>query len=308
MNTLRWNTTGVTILNLPNITQVSGIYTANDGTIYVVDEMSNSVVWMLPYNSTTPTIVAGVMKILGSAANQLNFPQDVYLDSNKNLYVTDYYNYRVQKYVSGSGTGTTIAGTSAKGTALNQFGGLRYFWFDSTETYMYITDYDNSRIMCYPTNSVNGTNGVAVAGNNGGGNLNTQLNYPWGIHSYPSVSNDLYITNAAGHSVIRWTLGATSGTFVAGTPGTVGSSATTLNTPMGIKLDAYLNMYVADYGNHRIQMFCYGNTTGVTVAGTGTAGSSATQLNGPRDITFDNSMNMYVTDFWNKRVQKFYRL
>jgi DNA-binding beta-propeller fold protein YncE len=67
-------------------------------------------------------------------------------------------------------------------------------------------------------------------------------------------------------------------------------------------------MYVVDNGNNRVQMFCAGNRTAITIAGTGIAGSSATQLNGPRGIAFDSAMNMYIGDTNNYRVQKFTKL
>ncbi|CAF4451933.1 unnamed protein product, partial [Adineta steineri] len=92
---------------------------------------------------------------------------------------------------------------------------------------------------------------------------------------------------------MRWIPGASSGEFIAGTPGTSGSTATTLSGPIAIKLDSFLNMFVVDFSNNRVQLFCQNNQTAVTVAGTGTSGSSATQLYGPRGIAFDSSMNMY---------------
>ncbi|CAF3631381.1 unnamed protein product [Adineta steineri] len=157
---------------------------------------------------------------------------------------------------------------------------------------MYIADDGNNRVMRYPMSSTTGTNGTIVAGGAGAGNTNTQLNNPWGLYYLPTISNYLYITNAAGHSVMRWIPGASSGEFIAGTPGVSGSNATTLNTPLGIKLDSYLNMFVVDYLNNRVQMFCQNNQTGVTIVGNGTAGSSAIQLNGPRGLAFDSSMNL----------------
>ena len=288
---------------------MSGVYIDANGTVYTADEYTNSVAWKLPRNAVNATLIAGIPQLLGGNASELNFPQDVYWDSRQNLYVTDYYNARVQKYINGSRLGVSIAGTSGTpGTALNQFGGLRYFYFDSTETYMYVTDCDNHRIMRYLTNGTGGTNGFLAAGGNGSGNIATTLNYPWGIHSMPSLSNDLYISNYAGHSVSRWTPGASSGTFVAGTPGVAGSNATLLNLPMGVKLDGNLNLYVVDYGNHRVQMFCYNSPVGITIAGTGVAGSNATQLYLPRGIAFDSAMNMYIGDPGNARIQKFAKL
>ena len=173
---------------------------------------------------------------------------------------------------------------------------------------MYIADCNNHRIMRYLTNSTTGVNGTMVAGGNGAGTATNQLYYPWGITYRPSISSDLYISNFDGHSVVRWTPGASSGILVAGVAGVAGSNATSLSSPMGVRLDMYLNMFVADSQNHRIQMFCYNNQTGITLAGTGVAGSTATQLNDARSLAFDSSMNLYVTDYANSRVQKFLKL
>ena len=274
-----------------------------------MDETSNHVVWQLPKNASTATLVAGELRVPGGNASQLSNPQDVYLDSTGNLYVTDYYNFRVQKYASGSTSGETIAGVSgSNGNASNQFGGVRYMAFDETQTYVYVTDCDNHRIMRYPTNPACENSSVVSAGGSGAGNTPTQLNYPWGIAYRPLVSSDLYITNNLGHSVLRWKPGDSSGVFVAGIPGTPGSNATDLNRPMGIKIDSYLNIYVVDNSNHRVQMFCNNSPTGLTITGDGTAGSDSTHLNVPRGIAFDSSMNMYISDFGNSRVQKFLKL
>jgi hypothetical protein len=306
---LLWSTTGTTVLSSSQLSNTDGIFIDSSNNLYVVDEYSHSVVWEVSSGATNATLVAGIAQSLGSLSTQLNYPQDVYVDASKNIYVTDYYNNRVQKYSNGSTNGTTIAGvTGSAGSAYSLFNGLRLFVVDPTETYMFITDFNNQRVMRFLTNSTSGTNGVLMAGNNGAGYSNTTLYGPWGIHYSPTVSSDLFITNYYAHSVIRWTPGASSGYFVAGVPGSSGQTPVLLNNPTGIKVDTYLNMYVADYSNHRIQLFCYNSQTAITIAGTGIAGSGSTQFNGPRDIAFDSSLNMYISDTGNARVQKFLKL
>ena len=277
--------------------------------MYAVDENINYVIWKLPKHDVNATIIAGVKGSVGSSSTQLNFPNDVYVDRNKNVYVIDTYNFRVQKFVNTSTNGITIAGISGSaGSSLNRFNNPRYFTFDPTERYMYVADFSNHRIIRHLTNSTSGMSGIVVAGGNGANNNNISLNQPWGIDYLPSVSNDLFITNNYGHSVMRWTLGASSGIFVAGTPGVSGTNSTLLQYPVGIKIDTYLNIYVVDNGNHRVQMFCNNSQTGITIAGTGIAGSSSTQLNAPRGIAFDSAMNMYIGDTGNNHIQKFLKL
>jgi len=303
---LLWNTTGITVLNSSQITSARGLYIDSNNTLYVTD---TAVIWKLLNNATNATIIAGIPQLPGSNNTQVNNPQDVYVDKSGNVYVSDYSNHRIQKYINGSSTGITIAGISGSpGSALNQLNSPARFTFDSTDTYFYIADYGNNRVMRYLTNSTTGNNGTLVAGGNGGNNSNTSLNGPGGIYYLPSVSNDLFIANLFGHSVIRWTPGVSSGVFVVGTPGVAGSNSTLLNQPRSIKIDNYLNIYAVDCGNNRVQLFCANNKTGLTVVGTGIAGNCTTQLNGPRSIAFDAKMNMYITDGGNIRVQKFIKL
>ncbi|CAF1283191.1 unnamed protein product [Adineta ricciae] len=304
-----WNTTGITVSVWSGLTKVSGLFIDSRDTLFIVDQSTSSVVWKLLKNTTTATIVAGVSGLRTAAAKNLNYPQDAYFDSKQTLYVSDYTNYRIQKYINGSTTGITMAGiTGSSGSALNQLGGPRHITFDATESNLYVVDGDENRIMRYPANSTSGNNGVLVAGGTTAGNANTQLNTPWGIFYNESISNYIYTTNADGHTVMKWLPGDSSGTFVAGVSGVLGSNATLLNSPRGMIVDAYLNVYVADYGNDRIQLFCAGNPNGITIAGNGTTGSGATSMNGPRGIAFDSSMNLYVGEFDNARVLKFLKL
>ena len=307
---LLWNTTGITVLTASPSLAASGLYVDDNDTLYAVDENSNFVIWKLLKDTVNATVIAGLKGSNGSNSFQLNYPNDVYVDKKGNVYVTDAYNHRIQKFVNESIDGITIAGTSGvSGSSLKRFNCPRYMTFDSTEMYVYVTDYNNHRVMGYSTNSTSGMNGTLMAGGTGANNNNTSLNLPWGIHNMPSVSDDLFITNFGGHSVMRWTPDTASGVFIAGTPGVLGSNSTLLNNPKGIKVDTHLNIYVVDSGNHRVQMFCNNNRTGITIAGiTGNASNSTTQLNLPRGIAFDSAMNMYIGDTGNKRIQKFLKL
>ena len=94
----------------------------------------------------------------------------------------------------------------------------------------------------------------------------------------------------------------------AGIPGRPGNTPAQLQSPQGITLDTYGNLYIVDSGNHRIQMFCPYAVYGITIAGTGQMGNSSNRLYYPRNIAFDSDMNLYVTDTYNYRVQKFERI
>jgi hypothetical protein len=151
--------------------------------------------------------------------------------------------------------------------------------------------------------------GTVAAGGNGAGNTRTQLLSPQGVY-FDSASNSLIIANYGGHNVVRWVLGASNWTLLAGSAtGMPGSSSTDLYYPTDVILDPYGNLYVADTYNNRIQFYEPGQSNGTTIAGvTGTIGNSATLLYYPFSMRLDAQLNLYVLDSYNQRVQKFARL
>jgi hypothetical protein len=100
-------------------------------------------------------------------------------------------------------------------------------------------------------------------------------------------------------------VGASNGTILAGLAGTSGSNSIELNTPTGITLDQWQNIYVNDRGNSRIQLFCNGSSTGITIAGSGAGGTSFSL---PYDVKLDSQLNLYVVDYGANRVWKFVKL
>lgn len=169
---------------------------------------------------------------------------------------------------------------------------------------LFIADTTNHRIVYWPSGASSGT---VVAGGNGAGTGSTQLFGPYSV-AFDTVTNSLIIVNYSAHNVVRWVLGATSWTLLAGVTGTSGSTSTLLSNPLSIVLDPYGNMYVSDTQNHRIQYFPFGQSTGTTIAGTtGTFGTGANQLRLPYWAIIDNQFNLYVADTYNHRIQKFSR-
>ena len=152
------------------------------------------------------------------------------------------------------------------------------------------------------------SSGTVVLGGNGAGTNNTQLSSPTGIY-FDSLSNCLLIANFGAHNIVRWALGASSWTLVAGSiNGVSGNSSTLLYYPTGVILDSVGNIYVTDYANHRIQLFLVGQTNGSTIAGvTGTLGTASNQLYYPYSSVLDSQLNLFVADTYNHRIQKFQR-
>ena len=168
-----------------------------------------------------------------------------------------------------------------------------------------MSDTANDRVMRY---SEGNNTGVLVAGGNGRGNNTNQLSYPMGIY-FESSSNSVLIANRFENNIVRWRIGDSDWTLVAGNLNSSrGNSPSSLNDPFALTIDPMGNLYVADSGNHRIQFFSLGQAEGRTIAGiTGVQGSSSTLLRSPFAITLDNQLNLYIGDTGGHRVQKFLR-
>jgi DNA-binding beta-propeller fold protein YncE len=84
--------------------------------------------------------------------------------------------------------------------------------------------------------------------------------------------------------------------------GGAGNGPGEFNSPTGVAVDESGNVYVADFGNDRIQIFDddgeFAAAFNADVAGDG-------QLDGPADVAVDELGNIFVADFINDRVLKF---
>ena len=102
---------------------------------------------LLRWNSTGITL-AGIGGSRGVASNQLDTPSDIALDSSNALYIADFNNHRIQKWMVGSSNGITIAG-SANGTSgitLADLRGPTGVLLDSSNN-LYVSDSNNNRVL-----------------------------------------------------------------------------------------------------------------------------------------------------------------
>ena len=102
---------------------------------------------------------------------------------------------------------------------------------------------------------VNASSETVVAGGNRAGTSNIQLFNPRRLY-YCSSSNTLLIGNSDAQNIVRWKLGASSWTIVAGSSsGSRGGTPLLLNAPHDLALDSMGSLYVADENSERIQLF-----------------------------------------------------
>jgi sugar lactone lactonase YvrE len=84
--------------------------------------------------------------------------------------------------------------------------------------------------------------------------------------------------------------------------GIAGSGAGQLYFAYGVATDPSGDVYVADYGNERIDEF---SAAGAFIKAIGTFGSGAGQIAGPLSVTIDSAGDVYVADYGNARIDEF---
>ena len=186
---------------------------------------------------------------------------------------------------------------------------------------LYIADLENSRIRKVDAAGVITTvagDGRCCYSGDGGAAVAARLSSPRGVAV--DGAGNLYIADTRNNR-IRKVDAAGVITTVAGT-GTEGfggdggpAVAAQLNRPTGVASDGLGNLYIADWGNHRIRKV---DAAGVitTVAGTGPTGegeggfggdggaATAAQLNRPFGVAVDGAGNLYIADNRNHRIRK----
>lgn len=278
----------------------NGISVDTSGAVYVsdfhyYDVLGGRVRKYTPGSVSGPIVAGG--NGTGSNPDQFTKANGIFVDAAGNMYVPDYDEHRVQKWAPGATTGVTVAGGNGQGNAADQLDGPNDVWVDAAGN-VYVADRNNDRVQKWAPGATSGTT-VAVA--------NWQYVSFWKMDDVcVTQGGDIYLSCNSNSSVKKWVPATSSWVDVAGGNG-YGSAANQLSygTRMGIWLDANDNLYIADGGNHRIQKWAAGATTGVTVAGGNGQGGSANQLNRPQDVCTDKSGNIYVLDAMNYRAQKF---
>ncbi len=144
-----------------------------------------------------------------------------------------------------------------------------------------------------------------------------QYTGPWGIAIDPRNGN-VYVSDQGNSRVEEF---SSSGTFIKTfgwevnnkgkdefeictkecKAGIAGSGNGQFSTTAGIAVDSSGNVWVADFGNNRIEEF---NEKGEYLRKFGSKGTGNEQFEGPTDIALSGG-NLYITDYRNDRVQEF---
>ncbi|CAF4171212.1 unnamed protein product, partial [Adineta steineri] len=272
----------------------------------------------------------------GKELNQLNHPEGIFTDKNKNIFIADYWNHRIVKWKYNAKEGQIIAGGNGQGNRINQLsqpidvivdqqnhsiiiadrGNSRVVqWFNQNQQilidniycyglamdkfgFLYVSDRTKNAVKRWKMGEYN-KEGIVVAGGNGKGNELSELSSPTFI--FVDEDQSVYVSDRYNHRVMKWRKDAKEGTVVAGGNGK-GENLNQLSVPQGVIVDNLGQIYVADSRNNRIMRWRAGKEDGEIVVGRNGEGN---QLNHPMGLYFDHEKNLYVADNENNRIEKF---
>ena len=246
-----------------NFSNPRGVAVDSAGHVWVVDSSSDRVEKFTGAGGYLSQIgcPAGACSS-GSGPGQFNVPWVVAVDSAGNVYVTDYYNNRVEEFTT-AGAYITAWGCATAGTGCTAGFGPGEFnvpfgiAVDSARN-VYVTDLGNNRVEKFTTagtyitawGCTNAATQACTAGSGPG-----QFNVPRGV-AVDSAGN-VYVADGNNNRVQKFTsmgtyisqLGCASGACSSGT----GNGQ--FISPYGVAIDSSGNLYVVDGGNNRVELF-----------------------------------------------------
>jgi hypothetical protein len=104
------------------------------------------------WNQTGITVAGNQNGTIGSDLGSLNFPVDIFVDSNYTLFVADGNNNRIVKYYANAAGGILVAGNLTPGNSPSQFNQPKGIAIDQTGA-MIVGDTANYRIQKFPCGS-----------------------------------------------------------------------------------------------------------------------------------------------------------
>lgn len=229
----------------------SGVIYDSYGNLYVSDS-GNSIVRKYD-SSRAETLRIGTYGSYGGSDGQFNKPFGVDIDSSGNIYVADSDNNRIQKVSSDGSYATSFYGSDTPSSGLVDVGDVK---IDSQGNIYALSDTGGEHFVVYKLDS----SGAYVATIGSNGSNADQYSFPASIDI--DSQNNIYVADAGNGHIKMY---SNTGTFIEdiGTSGDCGGDGAggvdddngELCFPYGVAIDENDNVYVAEYGNTRIQKF-----------------------------------------------------
>ena len=114
------------------------------------------------------------------------------------------------------------------------------------------------------------------------------------------IGNTLFCATPHTHQVVAKSLKSSENTMTLFGTGDCGNTSDMLCLPYGIVVSTDLDLYVADCGNDRIQLFRHKESSATTIVLSGTSGTIT--LDCPKAIALDADENLFIVDSGNHRI------
>jgi sugar lactone lactonase YvrE len=313
-----------------------GVFVDSSGNVFIADQVNERIREVLAATGNIQTVAGnGTYGFSGdggpATSAQLSNPENVFVDSSGNIFISDDGNARIREVVAATGIIQTVAGNGtygfsgdggpATGAALRGPSGL----FVDGSGNIFFADSANHRIreVDAATGNIQTVAGTGAGGFAGDGGLASaaSLDFPTGV--FLDNYGNIFIADSQNNR-IREVVAATGNIqTVAGdgvgcgytacpSPGDGGpATSAELNSPEEVFVDSSANIFIADTGNLRVREVSATTGNIQTVAGNGTVsfggdGGPAVnaQLNGPEGVFVDGSGNIFIADRSNNRIRE----
>lgn len=258
----------------------------------------------------TPSVSHPFLGLFGGAGSllgQLNTPEGAAEDGNGHLYVSDLNNNRVQRFTN-EGLFNQTLGVGGAGSGEGQMA-PQGVGVDSSGN-LWVVDTGNSRLqeLYAGLDGAVTTNWITIGGP-AAGSAPGAFYLPTDVAFDPS--GNLWVVEFSNHRVQELPAGKSATVTadwitIGGTAS--GTSPGSFTNPTGIAADRNGGIWVAEYGNNRLQHLPAGQAATaagnwVTYGGTA-SGTVPGQFSHPDRMTVDSFGNLYVSDYGNNRVQE----
>ena len=307
-----------------------GVAADSSGNLFIADSFNAVVREVFAATGVIQTVAGnGTVGFSGNGgpatSAQLQPFLGVAVDSNANLYISDYYNLVVWEVLASNGNIQVIAGNLSATYSGDGFlptdaelNTPQGFSLDPAGDLLIADTFNNVvRVAVASTGLIQTVAGNGYPGyaGDGGAATSAQLSNPTSVLA--DSAGDLFIVDQ-GNNVIREVVFATGNIQTIagnGTPGYSGdggpATSAMLALPQDLKLDASGNIFFTDSGNNVIREIVASTGIIQTVAGNGTAGYSgdngpatSAQLSNPNGLFLDASGNIFFADSNNNVVRE----
>ena len=228
----------------------------------------------------------------GSKPGELSAPSDVALGPGGEIYVTDTWNHRVQKF-------------SSDGRLLAQWGKKADIWNLKKDELLfprgiavapdgnvYVADTATHRVIKYtPQGKV-----IFVLGD--GQAMQQVGKFDTPLDVAVDGQGNLYVSDSGNNRIERFDANGN----VTGYWGTAGDRPGQFKRPSGLAIDEDGHVYVVDSGNHRVQIF---QPSGKLISMFGDRGAGPAEFESPESIAIGPGNTLYIVDWGNNRLQAF---